>query len=69
MERGLSQTALARLCGLSAPSYICEVEKGTRNVSYACALAFERELGIPVEAFGFDRATGRRGAPTGEAAA
>lgn len=56
----LSFAQLATKCGFKSASLLCEVEGGSRSCSFQLALALERELSIPVEEWGFDRATGRR---------
>jgi transcriptional regulator with XRE-family HTH domain len=60
LEANLSLGAMAVRCGLQSAASVCEWEAGHRNPSFASALAIEAALGLRVERWGYDRATGRR---------
>jgi transcriptional regulator with XRE-family HTH domain len=64
---GLTQAAFARVLGMSR-SYLCEIEKGTRNAAPALLNRMATALGCPVEELA--RRTGRapRRKPNGAAA-
>jgi transcriptional regulator with XRE-family HTH domain len=57
-------------CGFKSPSIVSEWEAGSRAPSFAAALRIEGATAgaIPVERWGFDRATARRPAPAKAAA-
>ena len=46
-DRGLSQEALAEVCGLHR-TYVGSVERGERNVTLSTLEAFSEALGVPV---------------------
>lgn len=48
-KRGLSQPALAKLCGYSDKSAICKIEKGGRNFPLDKVEVIARALGVSAE--------------------